>query len=149
MYVTRKCPYCKYNFETLSADWIAFGDPRIKCPKCGKYVLFKNIKEWRLRSSIDRIWIITRHYIFHNLAYSFGIVLIIFLLMAIIPAIWGSSFNETFKNLEDSTIFIVGLSIVFPIILIKRHRKFKLEVDKSNKRMDDPNYASEMEKIRY
>lgn len=144
IYVTRKCPKCKYAFERLSNDWIAFGDPRVKCPKCGQIVLFRNIKEWKLRSPLERFWILFRHYTFHNIAFSFGILIAIYLLLAFIPALWGKSYNDLFQGEFETIMWVILSSIIFTSVLIYRHKGFANQIRESNVRMSDPEYAEIM-----
>lgn len=147
IYVTRKCPKCKYSFERMALDWIAFGDPRIKCPRCGQIVVFKNIKEWKLRHPLMRFWIIVRHYTFHNIAYTSGLVMLFFLLLALILSLFGKSINEVIQE-ENSIFFWTTISIiVFVIVAIYRHKGFIKEIRESNERMKNLEYAEKMKSI--
>lgn len=144
VYVTRKCPKCKYAFERLSNDWIAFGDPRIKCPKCGQIVLSSNIKEWKLRSPLERFWILFRHYTFHNVAFTIGILMVIFLLIAFIPVLWGKSYNDLFQGEFETAFWAIISLTVFVSVLTYRHKGFINQIRESNTRMKDPEYAEMM-----
>lgn len=146
-YVTSKCPKCNYTFERLSPSWIAFGDPRVKCPRCGITVLFKNIKEWQLRSPLERFWIILRHYTFHNLVYSLPILFVLFLLVSIIPALFGSSYNEIFTGINEVTVWTIAFSLIFAFVAIKRHISFAKEIRESKLRMQNEKYADEIKNL--
>jgi hypothetical protein len=141
IYVTSKCPRCKYKFESFEPSWIAFGDPRIKCPQCGQIVLFKNIKEWKLRSLAERIWIIFQHYTFHNLVYTIPILLILFLATTIIlPLIWKSYDEIVTSDIEVLLWTIIG-SIIFINVGFYRHKTFIKEIEESNQRMRNKEYS--------
>lgn len=147
IYVTSKCPKCKYAFEKLQASWIAFGDPRIKCPKCGQIVLFKNIKEWKLRSLSNRIWIILQQYTIHNLVYTIPALVVIFLILAVFLTLIGKSYDTVVpKNIESILWEILG-SIIFVIVGIFRHKSFIKEVKESNQRMQNKEYADQLRKF--
>lgn len=146
-YVTSKCPKCNYTFETLNPSWISFGDPRIECPKCGQIVLFKNIKEWQLRSRLDKIWIIFRHYTFHNIVYTLPIIFLLFIGLVIILQILGKTYNEFMNKEYEITIwFIIGL-VIFLLIALYRHISFLKEIRESNKRMENKDYCEQIKNL--
>lgn len=143
-YVIRKCPKCKFTFEWMSLDWVAYGDPRIKCPKCGQIVIFKNIKEWKLRKPLNKIWIIFNHYTFNNLVIVAGILFVLFLLLCLIPTIWGSSYYNLFANKNGTRIwFIIGVCLFIPVSIFG-HKSFMKDIKESNDRMKDKDYAQTM-----
>ena len=147
VYVTSKCPKCNYSFETLNPSWIAFGDPRIVCPKCGQIVLFKNIKEWKLRTPLERFWIVFRHYTFHNLAFTLPILFGIFILFVIILQILGKTYNDLInKDLEVLVWTLLGL-VIFIIVAIYRHKSFYKEIKESNQRMNNKEYVDQIRKL--
>lgn len=144
IYVTSKCPKCKYSFETFNPSWIAFGDPRIACPKCGQIVLFKNIKEWKLRSPLERIWIIFKHYTFHNLAYTLPVLFGIFIILVLILRILGKSYNDIINKDSEALWWTVIGAIIFIIIGIFRHKSFYKEIKESNQRMNNKEYVNQI-----
>ncbi len=146
-YVTSKCPKCNYTFEALNPSWISFGDPRIECPKCSQIVLFKNIREWQLRSSLDKIWIIFRHYTFHNLAYTLPILFLFFIVLVIVLQILGKSYNEFINKDYEITIWSLISLTTFLIIAIYRHISFIREIRDSNKRMENKEYSEQIKNL--
>ena len=146
-YVTSKCPKCKYTFETLSTSWIAFGDPRVVCPKCDQIVLFKNIKEWKLRSPLERIWIIFKHYTFHNLAYTLPVLFGLFILLVIILKILGKTYNDVINKDSEVLLWTEIGSIIFIIIAVLRHKSLYKEIKDSNQRMNKKEYVDQISKL--
>jgi hypothetical protein len=132
----------------MAQDWISFGDPRVKCPKCGLIVLFPNIKEWKLRSYFDRAWIIFKYYTFQNLAYVLGLALLLFLLLTIIPTFFGKSYNDIFTGECEIIMWISFIILSFLVIAIKRHITFMTLIRESNNRMKDSNYSHAMKELK-
>ena len=147
IWVTSKCPRCKHVFDKLNPYWFAFGDPRIECPKCGLTVLFKNIKEWKLRSPLNRIWIVFENYTISNLVFCLPILFVIFLLIVFIPVLFGSSYNEIINDKIEKPFWITGGVIIFLAIAVYRHRFFISEVKESNERMKNREYSDQMKKL--
>jgi hypothetical protein len=146
-YVTSKCPRCKYVFERMNPSWIDFGDPRVQCPKCGLTVIFKNIKEWKLRHPLERFWIIFRHYTFHNLAFTGTILVVIFILLVLVTKIFGSSYDKIIGQTFEIPFWIIIGSIVFLFVAYIRHGDFIKGIRESNKRMENKEYAGQMKKL--
>jgi len=146
-YVTRKCPRCKYVFELMNPDWVAFDDPRVKCPKCGLIVIFNNIKEWKLRSWVDKFWIILGNYTFQNAVVVAMILIPFFLISALVPALWGKTYNDIVNGWNDSLIWTVFGIIIFIPIAVIRHRAFMRDIRESNTRMKDSEYAEMMKRL--
>lgn len=146
-YVTSKCPRCKYVFERFEPSWISFGDPRITCPKCGLIVLFKNIKEWKLRSILNRIWITFQYYTFHNLVFTLSIMLVIFILLCLIPLIFGKSYSDLINESIETTFWTILGTVIFLVIAFFRHKSFIQEIKESNKRMEDKSYVDQIKKL--
>ncbi len=146
-YATRKCPKCNYVFERMNPDWVAFDDPRVKCPSCGLTVIFNNIKEWKLRNWFDRLWIILSNYTFQNVVVVAMILILFFLIAIFVPALWGKSYNDIFNGWNDSLIWTVFGIIIFIPIAIIRHRAFMQDIRESNARMKNPEYAEMMKRL--
>jgi len=142
------CINCSKKIHHRGRDFVSFDDPRIKCPYCGKTTYLPEVMEWKAREKAEQILIIIDYYVKRTLFLLFGWTALIYLLLALIPAIWDSSYNDTFKNIDQFKMFIIIVAILSIVILIYQHRHFTQAVKESNKRMENISYANEIMAIR-
>lgn len=137
VYTIRKCPHCKKMLEFKYGNDQYFGDPLIKCSKCGGNVILDNITEWEIMSKWEQFTLLFWSLTWGNLIIIFGSFFLSFIGLMIILAIFKSSISEY----SHSYTIIILIGSIASLIKVSLNIKGIINmINESKERTKDEKY---------
>jgi len=131
IYVTRRCPNCKYVLERMARDYIAIGNPFITCPKCSQIITLDHVNEWDDLGFWWKVrYILTE--IYTCIFWSMGVVLLLSAVVVYFPYL----FDDNISRILLGVMYIIGLVSIF----LYRTDSMIEEIKKSKERTSNSNH---------
>jgi hypothetical protein len=137
VYISRKCPHCNKLIEFKRGNSQYFGDPLIKCTKCGGKIVLSNITEWELLTKGEKLSLLVSTFSWSTIVIIVSSFFLSFLGLVLLLAIFKTSINQT----DWSTMIIIILGSIISIIRIYAHIRDIIKMIKESKsRTNDEEY---------
>lgn len=145
VYVTRKCPNCKYTLENSQRDYIAIGSPLVECPKCLTSILLDNVNEWYWLSFLQKTKYIFIH-IYTNFFWGIGMCFVLYGLSQLMD-FDKSIANGKSDGIPESPLIIAIFILIIFITFAFRTSIFIRKIKESNERVSDPDYQDRIDEL--